>query len=197
MERLHCPHENRHRDLLPRSGCSRCSLRRALLRRRDDDGNLLPAHLHGPHTAQRSLPVLRQRRRGGARGFPPVPAVPPRACPGARPGRCTGTDRAAGRGAHRGRRPERRWQSGDACPRARRQLATAPPRDPAGIRRLTGRARSDPPATPGQAAPDRDESTHDRGCLGQRLRQRPAVQRALSIALFHDPLADPPNGRRP
>src|SRR5271157_6264804 len=76
--RVHCLHENRHRDLLSCPGCSRRPLRRALLRRRDDDGNLLPAHLLGTDTGQRPLPVLRQRRRGRTRGFPPVPAVPPR-----------------------------------------------------------------------------------------------------------------------
>ena len=163
----------------------------------DDDANLLPAHLLGTDAGQRPLPVLRQRRGGGARGVPPVPAVPARAGAGACPGRRTGTDRAAGRGTHRGRGAQRRRQPGDAGPRARPELATAPPRDPAGIRRLTGRARSNPPAAPGQATADRDEPAHDRGCPGQRLRQPPPVQRTLSIALLHDALADPPHCRRP
>src|SRR3569623_1610902 len=75
---LNLGHGSRSGILLPGVGCSRRAVRRRVLRRREDDGHLLPADLHGAHAAAGKLPLLSQRRGGGTRGVSALLALPAR-----------------------------------------------------------------------------------------------------------------------
>ena len=176
-------HANRRRDLFPGDGGARRPVRRPVLRGHHDDADLLPADLHGAHRGPRSMPVLFQRRPGGARRVPPLPALPARA--GSRP--CAGglgaAHGAGRRRPHRGRRIERRREPGETRPGPGPQLAAAPPRGPAGVRRLADRAGPDPPPAPGQATDHRVGSADRPGGVRQRVRECPSIQRRVPIAL--------------
>src|SRR5579859_2207419 len=55
---LHLIHGPRCRKLLPSADRTRRSLRRLVLRWRDDDGHILPAGVPGADAAPRALPLL-------------------------------------------------------------------------------------------------------------------------------------------
>ncbi len=58
------------------------SFRRPIFRRSQNDGDLLPPRVSRTHADGALVRVHGHRRRGGTRGFPTLPALPPRTRPG-------------------------------------------------------------------------------------------------------------------
>ena len=141
------------------------------------------------------LPILRERRAGGARELPAVSALPA----GAGTGQRTGGRRAPGCRADRAphRRGDAGWRRGARADRARvrLELAADPPRGAARARRLAHGAGAHAAAPAGQAAAHRNDTAYYRGGIRQRVRESPAIQRCVQRSLRHAAHAVPEGGR--
>jgi hypothetical protein len=140
-----------------------------------------------PHAPGGKLPFLSQRGGGGARGVPPLPALPPRdgALRNGRSRRRGSPPVPARRGSHRRGCRRRRRTGGNRVTHGNDTAASAAPLHPR-LRRGPRGLRPDPASPPCQTAPDGDKSSCN-GCgVLQRLFKSPPLPCALSAALRHD-----------
>ena len=158
-----------------RARAARCSLRRPVLHRREDDGHLLPSGLSGPDAAvgERDLLFHGSGRPGG--GVSPLLRCRPETAPdtGAWRGTSSTVSRALAlielgawtRAVSTLWPIVWGWASGSSGALSRAS------------RRLTGGGRSDPPRSARQAAHPRDVPVDDRDRVRVGLREHPPIQR--------------------
>lgn len=179
---LHCSHAPRPRHLLRRPAFEKPPFRRLVLRRRVDDGRVLPPGLPGEAAEGAELSLLPERRDRREGRLSPVHALPPRTRARPRPARPVRQPRRRSRDADRGRfpgRPRRR------CARATRRRDRAPSAADLrrAVRRVARRIRADAPPADGQAAADRYGAADGRRRVDGRVRQRAPLQRPVPETL--------------
>ena len=176
------------RSLLPRLLHPRSAVRRAHVRRGEDDGHLLSAGLSGADAEAEHLSFYPTAAAAQEAGFRPCLRCRPEASPDL--GAWRGTSNTVSRAL--ALIEEGALDDGDvgrARRAARRRRAAAAPALPPASRRVADRGGADAARAARQAADPGDAAADDRGGAGVRLRQRAAVQRDLPAAVR------PPAGR--